>query len=232
MNSITYTHREQQADRLAGLVGGQLQTALQQNGVAKLAVPGGTTPAPFMQALAHADLDWSHVHVTLTDERQVPADNARSNAKLLRENFLEQGAEAQFHGLFDGDSGNLPAVSRDVQQSCLPLDVCVLGMGVDGHFASLFPEAEQLMQGLDPTNPDVVLAITAHNIPEPRLSLSLGAILSATHIHLLITGTAKKQVLEQAQAELARWDITRQPALPIQALLHYAQEKLTIHYAD
>lgn len=229
MNWQNYMTPALQATALAEQVAAQLQTALHARGRATLAVPGGTTPAPFLRALAQHALDWTKVVITLTDERQVPADHERSNARLLRENFLQQGAAAaRFLPLFSGESDEA-AVQRTAMQlreQCLPLDVCVLGMGTDGHFASLFPGADQLAAGLNLANPAALLAITAADIPEPRLSLSLAAIITAPAVHLLITGEQKQQVLQQATA-----DQQPVPALPVTALLRAAGNQLTVHFA-
>lgn len=224
-----YSDKQQQATALAQLVAGQLSAAIQKSGKAALAVPGGTTPAPFLQALAQSALNWSNVYITLSDERQVDADHERSNARLLRNNFLNRAA-AHFQPLFAGDASaaSMQKINTDLQQGWLPLDVCVLGMGTDGHFASLFPEADQLEQGLNPKTPEHVIPVTAHNIPESRVSLTLQAILSAAHIHLLITGDKKYQVLSRA-AQYEQDDPATM-ALPIQSLLHHAGNRLSVHY--
>lgn len=229
MKFFEYKDRQQQAAYLAAAVADQLRTALSTRKAAALAVPGGTTPAPFMQALAEQDMDWQQVVVTLGDERQVPADNERSNAKLLQDNFLHAVPAARFQPLYVEGQG-LGEISEALNTNCLPLDVCVLGMGTDGHFASLFPAAHNLKQGLNPQNKDVLIEVTTDNIPEPRLSLTLAAILQAGHIHLLITGKEKKKVLEQAERNEAKPDAEIE--LPIQALLRHGSGKLTVHFAE
>ncbi|MEZ5448602.1 MAG: 6-phosphogluconolactonase [Thiolinea sp.] len=230
MSLQVYSSRSAQAEALGMLVADQLHAAIEAQGHASLAVPGGTTPAPFMQALARTRLDWLHVRITLTDERQVAADHERSNALLLRSHLLDAVPQAHFQPLFDAanPAGWLAAVEQQLQATLLPLDVCVLGMGADGHFASLFPAAEQLEAGLAVDNKAAVMAITAANIPEPRISLTLAALLTARHIHLLISGEEKLQVLQQAQARLASGS---ERQLPIEALLQAAGERIKIHYA-
>ncbi len=228
MKLIEYKDRQQQASYLATAVAGQLNAALAAGNKASLAVPGGTTPAPFLQALSVQSLAWQQVNITLGDERQVPAEHERSNAKLLRDNFLYAVPEVKFQPLY-AEAEDLATTRAALSANCLPLSVCVLGMGTDGHFASLFPAAAQLKQGLDPMNKDVLLAVTADNIPEPRLSLTLAAILQAGHIHLLITGAEKKRVLEQAERYEAKPNAALE--LPIQALLRHGSAQLTVHYA-
>jgi len=225
-----YESREQQAIALAEQVASCLQQAFQADGVMRLAVPGGTTPAPFMRALSQQDLDWEALLITLTDERQVPFSHERSNALLLEQNFLQYVQGAQFIPLFhEGQAqGGIQQVNADLRADGLPLSSCVLGMGTDGHFASLFPSAEQLEEGLDTHNPAAALVVTGQDLPEPRVSLSLSALLSAPELHLLISGAEKLQVIEQAQANIEADHARR---LPVEALLRAAGKKLTIHYA-
>ena len=231
MNLISYSDRIQQAEQLAELVATELQGALQLKAKATAAFAGGTTPVLFFKALAKQAVDWSKVAFTLTDERQVDPSNERSNALLLTTNLLTSlQPAASFHALYQvgQTSADLPTVAAHLQQAFLPLDVIVLGMGNDGHFASLFPQAPNLAVGLDPQTPDILLEVVVPDLPEARISFSLAALLRAKHLHLLITGADKKQVLEQAQANLA----ASQPRQwPIEALLQQAGDKLTIHYA-
>ena len=231
MNLVSYASRAVLAEQLAQLVADELQIAIQVKDKASAAFAGGTTPVLFFKALAQQSVDWSKVAFTLTDERQVAADNERSNALLLDTHLLSglQPA-ANFQALYQAgqSSQDLAALSAMLKQDFLPLDVVVLGMGNDGHFASLFPQAPNLATGLDPENADVLLEVLTPDQPEARISFSLAALLSAKHLHLLITGADKKQLLEQAQANMT----AGQPhQWPIEALLRQAGDGLTIHYA-
>lgn len=231
MNLVSYPSRAVQAEQLAQLVADELQTAIQVKDKATAAFAGGTTPVLFFKALAQQTVNWSKVAFTLTDERQVAPDNERSNALLLATHLLSglQPA-ANFQALYQAgqSSQDLAALSAVLKQDFLPLDVAVLGMGNDGHFASLFPQVPNLATGLDPENADVLLEVLTPDQPEARISFSLAALLSAKHLHLLITGVDKKQLLEQAQANMT----AGQPRQwPIEALLRQAGDGLTIHYA-
>lgn len=225
-----YDSREQQATALAAQVASRLQHAFQADGMMRLAVSGGTTTAPFMRALSQQDLDWEALRITLTDERQVPLSHERSNALLLEQNFLQYVQGAQFIPLFhEGQAqGGIQQVNADLRADGLPLDSCVLGMGTDGHFASLFPGAEQLEEGLDTHNPAAALIVRGQDLPEPRVSLSLSALLSASELHLLICGAEKLQVIEQAQANI---EADQARHLPVETLIREAGRKLIIHYA-
>lgn len=229
MNIIEYTDRQQQAEALATQVAGQLRAVIRQGDKAGLALSGGSTPAPFMQALATHSLDWSRINVTLTDERCVPDDHERSNAKLVKENLLAQVPDATFYPLFPGECGDAALLAKEsVLGEMLPVAACVLGMGPDGHFASLFPEADRLAEGVDATHARLTLPMQVPGVPDVRISLTLAAILKSQNLHLLITGAEKLKVLQQAEADKNAGDF----GLPVSYLLQHAGERLVVHYAD
>lgn len=231
MNLISYPDRAVQAEQLAQRVAGELQAAIRAKAKATAAFAGGTTPVLFFKALAKQSVDWSKVAFTLTDERQVEPNNERSNARLLQTNLLDSlEPAASFRALYQlgQTKADLAKLVGELQQAFLPLDSVVLGMGNDGHFASLFPQASNLALGLDPSNSEVLLEVQAPDLPEARISFSLAALLQAKQLHLLITGADKQQLLEQAQANLTACQLRQ---WPIEALLQQAGDKLTIHYA-
>ncbi len=208
---------------LAHNVARSLAEALMHRGRAVLAVSGGSTPRRFFECLSHEAIDWSRVTITLVDERWVGEDSERSNARLVREHLLQNAAAAAtFVPLYDAafatPDAALPALEARLQAR-LPIDVLMLGMGGDGHFASLFPGGDRLAEGLDPHNPALLVPMRADGAGEPRLGLTLGAILRTRQVILHIEGAAKRGVLERADAGDARLPIhallqTRQPFLP------------------
>jgi 6-phosphogluconolactonase len=175
-----------------------------------LCVPGGTTPAVFFQALSHARIDWSRITVVLNDERWVPLDHPQSNESMLRKNLHVNAAKAP-----EIISFYIPALSIEegvnmFNQQCqhlFPLDICVLGMGVDGHTASLFPDMEHIDSAL---NRNAAPALIVSNVPnkEPRVSLNLSALLTSNRHYLLVRGSEKKRVIEQAMEIVT-------PSLPV-----------------
>lgn len=183
-----------QADSLAVLVANELRDAIDQRGKASLAVPGGTTPGPFLTALSHEDLDWSKVTVSLTDERQVPEHSDRSNFRLLKTTLLQNKAAVATAIHLHQDGADVDALIDAI----LPLDVCVLGMGEDGHTASLFPGGDRLAEALNPETDARILPILAPGAPEARLSLTGPVLAGARQLHLLICGDGKRQALAKA----------------------------------
>ena len=191
------------AQGLAQSVADDLHAALQARALASLALSGGNTPKAFMQALAQQPLDWARVVVTLVDERWVPESHARSNARLLRENLLHgQASAATFLPLYRATAepeAALDELERDLATSLpWPLDVAVLGMGEDGHTASFFPGGDLLAQALDPIGSARVLPMRAPGAGEPRITLTLPALLQTKHLYLHVEGAAKHRVLDQA----------------------------------
>src|SRR5690606_32253052 len=143
---------------------------------------------PFFHALNRLRLDWSRVHVTLTDERWVVESDAASNARLVRAELLQQQAQvAQFTPLFSGGaSAQADAATASARLSAMPrpFDAVVLGMGEDGHFASLFPESPGLAEALDLDAPPACVPMQAPSVPAQRLSWNLAALRATRRLML------------------------------------------------
>jgi len=217
----TYPDRDTLMRDLAALVADQLRAAHATKDRATLAVPGGTTPAPFLRWLSESELEWKDVHVLPTDERLVPESNPRSNAGLIRSNLIrEQASAAHLVALHEPILG---AMVRRVA-SYLPIDVLVLGMGADMHTASLFPGAPELAAALAPDAPALV-EITPPGQPEARLTLTAPVLRAASVIHILITGPEKLAALERAAVNGPVAEA------PVRAVLT-APCPVTVHYAD
>lgn len=224
---VDYPDRDTLMHRLADLVADQLRAAHASKGRATLAVPGGTTPGPFLRALAQEDLDWSEIDVLLTDERLVSELSPRSNTRLLRESLVRDRAAGarlvHFHAeamAFDSLRDNLTAGVDAV----LPVDVLVLGMGADMHTASLFPDAPELAEALSDSAPSV-LRIRPADQPEARVTLTAPVLRGAGVIHVLITGPEKSAALATALAG------GPEAEAPIRVALN-APCPVTVHYAD
>jgi 6-phosphogluconolactonase len=179
-----------------------LANAISEKNSATLVVSGGSTPLPLFQALSSIELDWSKVTITLADERWVDNTDAASNEKLVRENLLQNKASsANFVPLKtqDEDASNaVEALTQTFTEVGLPFDVVILGMGEDGHTASLFPCSEQIEAGLDVNSPAMLIATQPTTAPHQRMSFTLRALVSAANVFLHLTGEKKKAVLLDA----------------------------------
>jgi 6-phosphogluconolactonase len=197
------------SNALAADVAATLQTAVATRGAATLAVSGGKSPVPFFHALRVKNIDWQNISITLADDRQVDESSPLSNAALVRRELLQEAAAAaRFMPLAPG---------ADIK---LPLDMLVLGMGLDAHIASLFPG--QPMEGSD------IIAVIPDPLPPEapvaRWSLSLHVLRSARTSALLISGAQKRAVLDDAllQAGSSR---------PVSALLTNTVNPVHIYWA-
>ncbi|ARO14709.1 6-phosphogluconolactonase [Ketogulonicigenium robustum] len=222
MEFIEYPDSDIMMITLANQIAGELRLALAGGARASLAVPGGTTPGPVFDSLCAADLDWGRVDVMLTDERWVPEGNPRSNTRLIKSRLLTSRAhEANYiplHAETPEPEDSLAALSEGIAP-CLPLTVCLLGMGEDMHTASIFPGADRLTDALN--GPDVLLPMRAPGAPEVRMTLTAPVLNGALNRHILIIGPAKREAFERAR--------TLSPeSAPVAAVLRGA----TIHWAE
>jgi len=217
------------ATRLAGDVEARLRAALTTRASASLVVSGGKSPVAFFQCLARAKLDWRHIWITLADERWVDRQSPDSNERTVREHLMQgDAAQANFVSLKTGAlSPELALEDRTAVLAAMPrpFDAVVLGMGEDGHTASLFPGAENLGEALNLAAPAAPVAITPPVAPHRRISLNLSAILGARFIALPIQGAAKRAVFERAAQGASAHD------LPIAAVLTHAPVPVDVYWA-
>jgi 6-phosphogluconolactonase len=165
-----------------------------------LVLAGGNTPKSLYEALAKQDIEWPKVTITLTDERWVPVDHIDSNENMIRRYLLSKlDAAPVFVPLKTGGETidtTQKACEALLNEKLTCLDAVILGMGGDGHFASIFPCIDNLTELLDVNNKLSCMAVAPQG-KQQRMSLTLSYLLSAKNIFLLITGEDKIRIIKE-----------------------------------
>ncbi len=196
-----YDSADEMAEAVAGDIGFIIESAIDARGAAVIALGGGKTPLPIYEKLASAKIDWKRVTIIPGDDRIVPLGDPLSNVTAIGKIFLPKGARVI--PLVSDKAPDYKAAGRSadalLQDVHWPLDLCLLGIGTDGHCASIFPgpDFDEALNGPkerralgvmpDPLPPEA---------PVARVTLSRAAIVSARALMIAITGEAKKEVLE------------------------------------
>lgn len=221
----------QSAEQLAAAVAKNLRDILAKQDRATLAVSGGKSPIAFFQALNQMELDWARVNITLVDERIVPTQHTDSNTALVRQYLLQNQAQAaKWLPMIDdkADEGSLKNIAHTLafaQQHYVQPDVLVLGMGGDGHTASIFPQAPQFAEAVRADSPESILHTTPVTAPHERLTMSLAAIERTAHVYLAISGAEKFAVYRQAEQGITQ-------TFPISHVLHSQKVNVHVFYHD
>lgn len=223
-----YENADEMAAAVAGDVGFIVESALDARDACLLALPGGRTPKPIFARLAEAKLPWKKVTIIPTDDRLVAMDDERSNVRGIAQAFLRAGARVVPIATEIPDY-KLAGNSADARLQDLPWppDLCWLGMGDDGHVASIFAGPD-LQDALDAPKARRAVGVMPdpmpNDAPVPRVTLTRAAILSARTVIITITGQQKRDVLEQAIAD------GQSSKLPIGRVLAEAEQPIDIHW--
>lgn len=224
-----FSTKDELDTNLANNVANLLAEAIKHKGRASIAVSGGSTPKGFFAQLANKDIDWKKVTITLADERWVTIDSDASNTQLVFKNLLQGPASgAKFFHLKQGEElteDTLADLNVAAKNALLPLDVLILGMGEDGHTASLFPCSDQIKAGLSTENENVLMSVQPTTAPHQRISFTFAALAQSKHTFLHLCGENKQQVLDKALAGQDALD------MPIRAFLHHDSLSTQVYWA-
>lgn len=225
-----YEDADEMAEAVAGDIGFIIESAIDARGAAVIALAGGKTPLPIYEKLAKAKIDWKRVTIVPGDDRMVPLGDPLSNVTAIGKIFIPKGARVI--PLISATVSDYKAAGRAadaiLQDLHWPLDLCLLGIGGDGHAASIFPgpDYDEALNGPkerralgvmpDPLPPEA---------PVARVTLSRSAIVSSKAIMIAITGETKKEVLEAAIEQGAS------SSYPVGRILAEVELPIDIHWA-
>jgi len=230
MNSFhSFDSRNSLDEQFAEQVALLLVKAINEKGKASIAVSGGSTPKNFFKQLSMKNIDWQKVTITLADERWVDESSDASNTALVKANLCQNfAAKATFFELKRAGEltdQTLAVLNEQAKISCLPFDVLILGMGEDGHTASLFPCSDEIEQALTEKN-NVLMKVVPKTAPHQRITFTLLALLKSENIFLHISSEVKRKVYQQA---IDGADIK---AMPIRAFLQSDLVNVQVLWAE
>lgn len=198
-----YDSADEMADAVAGDAAFIIESALDARGQAVIALPGGTTPLPIYEKLVKAKLDWKRVTILPTDDRLVPMGDALSNITAIAKVFLPKGVRVlpiTSEAAADYKAAGRAADAR-LQDVHWPLDLCVLGVGADGHTASIFsgPDFDEAVAGPKERRAvGVMPGDLPKDAPVARVTLTREAIIASRALLIAVTGQAKRDIIERA----------------------------------
>ncbi len=223
-----YDTIDELADAVAGDIGFIIESAVDARNASLIAVPAGRTGPAIFPKLAAQQLQWKRVTIVPTDERLVPMEDERSNVRAIARAFLPTGARVVPIAAAIADyklAGN--SADARLQDLSWPPDLVWLGMGEDGHTASIFPGPD-LQAALDAPKARRAIGVMPDPLPPEapvaRVTLTRAAILSARTILITVTGDRKREVLEQAIAD------GHSSKVPIGRVLAEVEQPIDIHW--
>ena len=221
-----FTNKAELELKLAEEISQKLNLELKNKGEATLLVSGGSTPKKLYEILSNKKIDWNNVSVGLIDERFVATDTIESNELLIKNTLLKNNAaDAKFIGLvFDLDDyeENLNIAILKNKVIYKSITCSILGMGLDGHTASLFPNSDEVYTDDSIFGEKIIINTKATSEPSKRISYTKTKILSSKHLFLYFNGKEKLEVFNSAK------DFNDSSVKPISAFIHQNKKTLNV----
>ena len=230
MQDLQFTDSDKLAKQLAQDLAGRMQRTIEKEGAVAIALSGGSTPVKFFQALSQQKIDWKKVTVTLVDERWVDKTDSASNARLVKENLLQgEARHAWFIPLKNSAAtavdGFMECENR-LQVEIKALHYAVLGMGIDGHCASWFPNSKALSSLLADDQQARCFPVTDAPQFAQRMSLTWTFLASCKHLFLHFEGEEKNATFAKVGSIT---EIQNVEAMPVRKLFAQNQVDLTVY---
>lgn len=205
-----------------------LSEGIKTNNKASMLLSGGTTPGPLYKIMSQTDLEWEKVFFAPTDERWVEPDHSDSNEKLIRETLIQnQAYKAHYIGLktpsTTPDMGQIESEEL-IDKMPRPFDIVLLGMGTDGHTASLFPGVKDAIKAMDENNDQLCAAIKRGDGEVDRMTMTLNCLLNSKKVILFFYGNEKIAVYEKAKK-------VKTLSLPVSYLLHQNKTPIELYWS-
>lgn len=206
-----------------------LSAGIKSRGKASMLLSGGTTPGPLYQGMSNCELEWQNVCFAPTDERWVAPDHEDSNEKLIRETLIQNKASAA-HYIGLKSAPNNPRdgqkeTEQKINQLPSPFDVVLLGMGEDGHTASLFPNLIETEYALDENCEQLCAPISRGNGEVDRMTMTLNCLLNSKNVILYFYGNKKLEIFEQAKKK-------KSLTFPVSHLLNQKEAPVSLFWAE
>lgn len=222
-----FDHATKLHTMLASRIIEDLSQAIAIKGSASLLLSGGSTPIPLLEELSAIRFAWEKVYIGLVDERWIAPSHKDSNECMIKEYLLQNEARsAHFVGMYcEHERDQCTKHVAEAYARLFPCDVIVLGMGTDGHTASLFPFNPKLDEAFERDSSDYLVMLTPDSAPYERMSITMKAMVEAEHIYLHIEGNKKYKVYQEALENEDSYE------MPIRAVLHDKTLGCEVFYA-
>ena len=222
-----FDSKEAASVALAEHIAGRLESAVAKRGEATMIASGGTSPLATFLALRRHKLPWNKVTIVPGDERLVPPDHGDSNEGMVRRELMQEEAAAatliSLAGVKNPEDMQLASLNARLAMLTRPLDIVLLGMGDDGHTASLFPDSPDIANALH--SPDCCVLQQPAHLEAARLSLTPALLLDAREIVLLFFGAGKRAAYQRA---VAGGDVEE---MPVRFLLRQKVTPVSVYWA-
>ena len=226
-NEHQFLEQDELIDSLSLKIIDNLEKAILEKGKASLLVSGGSTPKPLFEKLSTFDIAWEKVKIALCDERWIDKSNKDSNENFVRNSLLTNFAsKAEFISMYQEnvDIEDAQNICSDIyRKELFPFDVLILGMGNDGHTASLFPNNIKLKEALE-TFDRLCICMKPSDAPYERMSLTRAAILSADNIYLHFEGEEKQRIYKKVLEGVNSYE------MPISSILNQDKKIIEVYY--